>query len=65
MKILLSLLALTGPIYAQFIEPSWRGSEMTTHAEWDVFTEANFDPNSPDVATDDVSGRISAPETYC
>ena len=40
---------------AQFTAPEWRGSEGSTHAEWDVFTEPKFEPNFPDVSTDDAT----------
>ena len=40
---------------AQFAAPVWRGSEGSTYAEWDIFTEPKFEPNSPDVSTDDAT----------
>jgi hypothetical protein len=53
MKKLICFLTLSAPVFGQLITPSWRGDEGTSHAEWDVFTEANFAPNFPDVAVDE------------
>lgn len=43
------------PSSAQFITPEWRGDSDTAYAEWDIFSEAKFAPNAPDVATDDAT----------
>ena len=53
MKKLICFLTLSAPVFGQLITPSWRGDEGTSHAEWDVFTEAKFAPNFPDVAVDE------------
>lgn len=57
-------MTLFGPVCAQFIEPSWRGGEMTSHAEWDVFTKAKFEPNSPDIAADDATITCSTSSAF-
>ena len=53
MKKLICFLTLSAPVFGQLITPSWRGDESTSHAEWDVFTEAKLAPNFPDVAIDE------------
>jgi hypothetical protein len=40
------------PVSGQFWVPDSRGKEGSSHAEWNVFTEAKFAPNAPDVAPD-------------
>lgn len=50
----------TFPLSAQFLVPDSRGTEGTSHAEWDVFTEASFAPNFPDVVTDPDASITSA-----
>ena len=52
---LLLLVFSSMSLIAQFSAPVWRGSEGSTHAEWDVFTEPKFEPNSPDISTDDAT----------
>ena len=53
MKQLLFCLILSVSAFGQLVTPSWRGEAETSHAEWDVFTEAKFAPNFPDVVADD------------
>lgn len=53
MKKLLCFLTLSVPVFGQLLTPSWRNDEGSSHAEWDVFAEANFAPNFPDVAADE------------
>lgn len=53
MNALLPIFLSISPLAAQFIIPEWRGSEETSHAEWDVFTVAKFAPNKPDIVADD------------
>jgi len=48
-------LFLALPLHAQFITPEWRGSEQSEHAQWDSFTKAKFEPNAPDIVTDDAT----------
>lgn len=53
MKRLLFFLVLSASVFGQLLTPSWRNDEGSSHAEWDVFTEATFVPNFPDVAFDE------------
>ena len=53
MQKLLCFLTLSVPVFGQLLTPSWRNDKGSSHAEWDVFTEANFAPNFPDVAADE------------
>ena len=53
MKSLFLILVL--PLQAQFITPEWRDEGEGEHAQWDIFTEAKFEPNSPDVVSDDAT----------
>ncbi|YCM45843.1 hypothetical protein V2O64_07425 [Verrucomicrobiaceae bacterium 227] len=55
MKITILTLLTVAPVAAQFLTPDWRGTSLSVHAEWDVFTEAKFEPNTPDVASDDAT----------
>ena len=52
MKKLFCLFAFGSAASGLLITPEWRGEEGKSHIEWDVFTEAKFLPNSPDVAID-------------
>ena len=52
MRNLFYLVVLGSAASGQLITPEWRGEEGKSHIEWDVFSEAKFLPNSPDVATD-------------
>ncbi|MDF1714308.1 MAG: hypothetical protein P1U90_18875 [Akkermansiaceae bacterium] len=52
MKNMLCYLTLISPLFGQLVTPSWRDGGADSHAEWDLFTEAKFAPNFPDVAPD-------------
>lgn len=56
-------LLFSASLHGQFLEPEWRGLDETNHAEWDVFTEARFSPNFPDVVADEdasITGTTSS-----
>ncbi|MGC6459416.1 MAG: hypothetical protein ACON4R_13730 [Akkermansiaceae bacterium] len=46
---------LSGVSNGQFIAPDWRSSEQSEHAQWEVFTQANFTHNTPDISPDNAT----------
>lgn len=58
MKITILFLLLSLPLTGQFLVPEWRGSDQSSHAEWDVFSHAKFEVNAPDVVPDPDAGLL-------
>jgi len=60
MKVVLITFIMVSRLAGQFLIPEWRGAGPSSHAEWDLFSHAKFEANTPDVVPDPDAGLLSS-----